>query len=41
MVTYLMRQPLSRRSRQRRRRRQVLWTMLLGVTLASGAYLLH
>lgn len=41
VVTYLMLQPRSRRSRQRQRRRRVLLTMLLGVTLAGGAYLLH
>ena len=41
MVTYLTLQPRSQRFRQRRRRRQALWTMLVGVTLAGGAYLLH
>lgn len=39
--THLMLQPRSRRSRQRRRHQRVLLTLLLGVALAGGAYLLY
>lgn len=39
-LPHLMLQPRSRRS-QRRRRQRMLMTILLGVTLAGIAYLLH